>query len=102
MDGVENLKSSKWTFLTNHSHLLVCLLRDPSARMQDLAEEVGITLRAAARIVAELEADGVISKTREGRRNHYEVNMDYPLRHSLESHCTVKDLLGALERGKGG
>lgn len=88
--------SSSWTFLTNHSHVLVCLSQEPMMRIRDLAVSVGITERAVARILGELEEAGVIDKEREGRRNRYTVQLDFPLRHPLESHCTIRSLLGAL------
>jgi len=88
--------SHQWTFLTNHSHILVCLADDPGMRIRDLALAVGITERAVQRILAELEQADVIEKHREGRRNHYKVKMNYPLRHPLEEHCKLADLLKAL------
>ena len=85
-----------WTFLTNHSHVLLCLVEDPEQRLRDVAERVGITERAVFRIVADLEEAGVITRRREGRRNQYEVHGDRPLRHAVEAHRTVGDLLGLL------
>ena len=86
-----------WTYLTNHTHAIIALLREPDIRVRELAIEVGITERAIVRILGELQADGVVEKTREGRRNHYEVNLDTPLRHPLESHCSLKDLVKNLK-----
>jgi len=85
--------SSSWTFLTNHSHVLVCLVQDPDIRIRDLADRVGITERAVQRILAELEESGVITKFKQGRRNQYEIELDTPLRHELESHTTLRELL---------
>ena len=85
-----------WTFLSNHAHVLVCLARDPDARLRDVAELVGITERGAFKIVSELEAAGVIARAREGRRNHYEINTSVTLRHPLESDRTVGSLLSTL------
>jgi hypothetical protein len=82
-----------WTFLTNHSHVLICLYRDPHVRLRDVAEMVGITERAVQRIVLELEEAEVITRRREGRRNVYVVHPAQPLRHPVEAHCTVGDLL---------
>lgn len=62
-------------------------------RLTDIANEVGLTLRAVQRIVAELEDAGVLSHCRQGRRNEYTIDRDYPLRHPLEDHRTVGDLL---------
>ena len=85
-----------WTFLSNYAHVLVCLAEEPTARMRDVADRVGITERAAIRIVKHLEEADVLSKQREGRRNRYLINMDKPLRHPLESHDTVRSLLTML------
>lgn len=91
-------KAGGWTFLTNHAHVLVCLVRDPSMRLRDLAAAVGITERAVHRIVVELESTGYISRDRDGRRNHYEVHLDRPLRHPLEAGRTIRALV-ALANG---
>ena len=88
--------SGSWTFLSNHAHVLVSLARDPDARLRDIAERVGITERGAAKIVAELEAAGVIHRLRTGRRNHYDISPDVALRHPLEAHRTVGSLLAVL------
>lgn len=85
-----------WTYLTNHTHALIALLREPDIRVRELALEVGITERAILRILGELEAGGVITRTRRGRRNHYAVNLDLPLRHPLESHCSLRELVRHL------
>ena len=85
-----------WTFLSNHTHVLVCLARDPEQVLREVAQQVGITERAVQRIVAELESGGVVKRERLGRRNRYELNLDVPLRHPLERHCTVGELLRAV------
>jgi predicted transcriptional regulator len=89
---------ASWTFLTNQSHVLLCLSRDPSMRMREIAAAVGITERAVQRIVAELHDAGYIERTREGRRNEYAINRDMKLRHPLESHCRIGELLDMLEQ----
>ena len=85
--------ASSWTYLTNHSHVLICIAEDPSARLRDLAERVGITERAVQMIVQDLEQAGVVQKQRTGRRNHYEISPDHALRHPVEAHRTVRELL---------
>ena len=82
-----------WTFFSNYAHVLVSLAHDPSARLRDIAERVGITERAVQRIVSQLEDAGVLEKEKDGRRNHYSIDMNKPLRHPLESHRTVGSLL---------
>lgn len=89
-----------WTFLSNSAHVLVTLAEDPSARLRDVAERVGITERAAQRIVSQLEAAKVLTKERDGRRNRYRIDRNCPLRHPLESHKTVGNLLAVLLVGK--
>jgi predicted ArsR family transcriptional regulator len=90
--------TSTWTFLTNHAHVLVCLAEEPDIRGRDIAARVGITERAAQAIVADLVAEGYAIRTREGRRNRYEVRADAPLRHPLDHDHTVGDLLVTLGR----
>jgi predicted ArsR family transcriptional regulator len=85
-----------WTFLTNHTHLLVVLNREPDARIRDLAEEVGITQRAVQRILAELVLDGILTIKKEGRRNIYRIKRTARLRHPLEKKHTLSELLTML------
>lgn len=85
-----------WTFLTNHTHVLLCLARDPEMRMRDVAVAVGVTERAVQRIVQDLEEAGYLSRERDGRRNIYEIYAGRPLRHPLEAHCDVAQVLAVL------
>ena len=87
------LAAYSWTFLTNHSHVLICLERQPDLRASDVAEMVGVTERAVQRIIADLEHAGVLSHEKEGRRNRYTIKHSRPLRHPIEMHRTVGDLL---------
>ena len=88
--------NGQWTFLTNHAHVLLSIANDPELRLRDIAEVVGITERAAQRIVGSLVADGYLVRARVGRRSHYEVKADVPLRHKVESHHTVAELVNLL------
>ena len=88
-----------WTFLSNHAHVLVCLDRDPEARLRDIATEVGVTERTANTIVGDLVEAGVLTVTKVGRRNQYRIDRSARLRHPLEATKTVGDLLrGVSER----
>jgi DNA-binding MarR family transcriptional regulator len=91
-----------WTFLSNHAHVIIALAKDPSLRVRDLAEVVGVTERAVSAILADLEEAGVLVREREGRRNVYAINPEAPLRHSVESHRNVRDLLQLAEVESGG
>ncbi|HEX8630475.1 MAG TPA: winged helix-turn-helix domain-containing protein [Catenuloplanes sp.] len=86
-----------WTFLSNHAHVLVCLDRDNDMTMREIAEQVGITLRAVQKIVADLTADGYLRVQHRGRRNHYLLDGSRPLRHPLEAHATTRQLLDAVK-----
>ena len=85
-----------WTFLTNHGHVLVCIAEDAGIRGRDIASRVGITERAAQSIIADLVAEGYVTRTRVGRRNQYEIHPDVPLRHPVESGHSVGELLVTL------
>ncbi len=85
-----------WTFLTNHGHVLVCIAQDPGVRGRDIAERVGITERAAQAIVSDLVDAGYVRRRKVGRRNHYEINPDLPVRHPVEQPHSVGDLLTAI------
>jgi DNA-binding MarR family transcriptional regulator len=89
----ENGSQKNWTFLTNHAHVLLAIARNPTARLRDVADEVGVTERAAQAIVADLEAGGYLQRTRVGRRNQYTVNPAGRFRHPAEAYQHVGALL---------
>ena len=86
----------RWDFLTNHAHVLTCVAYDPGIRLRDIAAAVGITERAAHRIVSELVEEGYVLRERQGRRNQYKVVPELPLRHPLAQEREVGDLLALL------
>ena len=95
---VDTMSGSKesaapWTFLTNHAHVLMCIAMDPGMRMREMAAAVGITERAVQRIISELEEGGYLERERDGRRNRYSVRPGQPLRHPIERHRKVADIL---------
>jgi DNA-binding IclR family transcriptional regulator len=87
-----------WTFLTNHAQVLLCLAETPDIRLRDVAERVGITERAAQRILADLVESGYVRSTRVGRRNHYTVNRGHAMRHSAQLGYEIGVLLEALTK----
>ena len=91
--------TGRWTFLTNHAHVLLCVAAQPDIRLRDVARRVGITERAAQRIMADLVAGGYLDRERVGRRNQYRVHADAPMRHPLESSQAVGRLLDVLSVG---
>lgn len=89
-----------WVFLSNHGNVLLCIVRDPRIRISEIADSVGIGERAAQKIVADLVADGYVVRTKEGRRNRYEVNPRARLRHPLFADLEIGPLLDALRDGR--
>jgi DNA-binding MarR family transcriptional regulator len=92
------LRVSSWTFFTNHAHVLLSLATEPELRVRDLAVRVGITERATQRIIGELAEGGFVTIERIGRRNRYTVVRGLPLRHPVEAHRTVGELVTWLTR----
>lgn len=90
----------QWTFLTNHAQVLVCVVNDPDVRLREIGATVGITERAAHRIVSELVSAGYLSRRRNGRRNRYTVNTNLPLPDPLARSKKVGDLLAILTGGR--
>jgi predicted transcriptional regulator len=91
-------RDSGWTLLSNHGKVLVCIARDPEVRVSEIAEMVGIKERAVQRILAELRNEGVITSTRDGRRNHYRVNRRRRMPWSRDNALQVGRLIDAAER----
>ncbi|MFN7978878.1 MAG: MarR family transcriptional regulator [Vicinamibacterales bacterium] len=85
--------SPRWTFLTNHGHVLLCLARSPGITLRDVAARVGVTERAVQRIVADLEGAGYLQRRRSGRQNEYDIDPEQPLRHPVEAHQRVQALI---------
>jgi DNA-binding IclR family transcriptional regulator len=84
---------TSWTFLSHHAQVLLCIARDPDARLREIASAVGITERAVQAIVNDLVAEGYVERTRVGRRNHYAVDPTVPLRHELQHDIDAGTLL---------
>lgn len=85
-----------WAFLTNHAQVLVCIAEDPEMRLREIGDRVGITERAAHRIVAELVVAGFLDRERRGRRNRYSINTDLPLPDPIVHEQKIGDLLEVL------
>jgi len=87
-----------WFFVTNHLLVLLQIASDPEIRMAEMAAHLGITERSVQKVVADLEKAGYLTRTRVGRRNHYEIAVDMPLRHLETQHRALGDLLQMLAR----
>ena len=94
----------RWTFLSNHAHVLILLHACPGLVLREVAARVGITERAVQQMILDLEEGGFLERKRVGRQNHYRVKAENSLRHPIEAHCKVADLLRMVidhPRGKG-
>lgn len=87
---------SNWTFFSNHAHVLFTLYQDPSLTLRDVGAIVGITERAVQRIVADLEEAKILGREKLGRKNHYIFHLGRPLRHDIESHRNISDLINLI------
>jgi DNA-binding MarR family transcriptional regulator len=87
-----------WRFVTNHTQVLLRIYGNHETRLRDIALEVGITERAAQRIVADLVDAGYVTRKRTGRRNHYTVNRDLTMRHPAQLGFEIGPLLDLLQR----
>lgn len=99
--GSTPIAKPAWTFLTNHAHVLLCVAKQPGIRMREVARSVGVTERCVQRILTELEGAGYVTRVHQGRRNHYEVHADLPLRHPADRHQQVSALLKLVLGGPG-
>lgn len=97
-------KSEKpnWTFFSNHCHVLVYLDAHPDMPLREVAQAIGITERAVQGLVKDLEKSGVIERKRVGRQNQYILHRDTALRHPLEAHCTIGQILSVIHQKREG
>jgi predicted ArsR family transcriptional regulator len=96
MSGMSSPENKSWRFLSNHTQVLLCISRDPDARLRDIAQKVEITERAAHRILTDLIDSGHVERVRIGRRNHYRVNTSAKMRHPAQDGQQVGTLLELL------
>lgn len=90
------MSDNDWTFFSNYAHVLVCLAENPEARLREVADRVGITERSAQRLITHLDDAGILTRIKSGRRNTYLIDTSVHLRHPIEEHCTVGELLDLI------
>lgn len=90
-------RTKKWTFLTNHAHVLMCVAKEPDLRLRDIAERVQITERATQLIISDLIAEGYVVRSKVGRRNNYHVNGHGRMRHPMFRELAIQRLLDLLD-----
>jgi hypothetical protein len=87
---------AKWTFLTNHAMVLLCVARDPGVRLRDIAASLDITERSAFGIIADLAEAGYVVKEKDGRRNRYRIQAHLPLPDPAARERTAGEILAVL------
>lgn len=97
---IQTASQAPWTFLSNHAHVLIVLHSEPDLVLREVALRVGITERAVQRIVQDLAEEGFLTRERVGRRNHYRIKSGKHLRHPVESHCTIDQILRLVTKAK--
>ena len=86
----------RWSFLTNHARVLLCIAHDPGVRLRDIAARVGVTERSAYSIVTDLAEAGYVVKEKDGRRNRYQIQAHLPLPDSASRERTIGEVLALL------
>lgn len=84
---------NEWSFFSNYAHVLVCLAQNPRSLLREVADKVGVTERTAMRLINQLDKAGILERVKQGRRNYYRITTDKHIRHPLEAHCTIEELL---------
>lgn len=88
---------SSWTFLTNHAHVLIMLALERGLVLREIAHRVGITERAVQKIIGELAEARYLERVKVGRRNEYKLDLKRPLRHAIEQHRTIGDVIALIQ-----
>jgi DNA-binding MarR family transcriptional regulator len=90
------MKRKKWTFLSNHGRIFAYVTEHPQATAHSIANNAGLSIGGVQNILDDLEEEGYLTRIKVGRRNHYHTNPEKPMRHRLEKHHSVGDMLQAL------
>ena len=85
----------EWGFITNHGLVLAVIARHPRSTAREIGDAVGITERAAHKLIKDLDDEGYIDKAKVGRQNRYRVHPDMPLKDN-SSDAAVGELLVVL------
>lgn len=93
----QDTTKSNWTFLTNHSHVLILMSLEPEITVREMSARVGITERAVLRIIGHLTEDNYVKIERFGRRNRYIVDPEKNFRHPIEANCKINSLVSLIK-----
>jgi hypothetical protein len=96
--GTRRVPRRSWTFITHHAQVLLAVARDPSVRVNEIADASGITERYAYRLLSDLQNAGYVSRRRNGRRNEYELAPDLKLGDPVIGERPLRQLLALISR----
>ncbi len=85
----------EWSFFTNHGLVLVAIAKHPRSTAREIGDAVGITERAAHKLIRDLEEADYITKTKVGRKNQYKIHPDVPVKDEVTD-AAVGELLVVL------
>ena len=92
------LNSAEYTLMSSRGAVLFYVASNPSARIREIADELGLTERRVSHILFELRRDGFIDCRRKGRRNQYVVAAESCFDHPPISDIPLGVVLAAIAR----
>ena len=88
--------AAKWGLLTNHALVLIHIIEHPRSTLRDIADNAGITERAALSLLRALEEDDIVARRRDGRRNVYTVDVEALMSHRTHGTYSIAQIANAL------
>jgi len=96
----ERVPRKPWTFITHHAQVLLAVARDPSVRVNEVAEATGITERYVYQLLSDLQKAGYVRRRRNGRRNQYELKPELALGDPVIEERPLRQLLALIGSDK--
>ncbi len=97
---MRTLRQNEWYLVSSHGAVLFCIAADQGCTVKDLADRLCLTRRTVWGVIGDLRRTGMLKVKKNGRVNHYSVNLDAPFRHpTIEGHSLrpiLTDLIRSL------
>ena len=88
--------SRDWYLVSSHGAILFYIAVCPDCTIKEIAEAMSLTPRAVWGVIGALRRQGMLLVRNEGRRHHYTVNLDAPLRHPVLVGYTLRDVMSEI------
>jgi DNA-binding transcriptional ArsR family regulator len=85
-----------WYCVSAHGNVLVYIAVHPDCTIRDLTEALFLTPRTVWGLVGDLRRAEMLRIRREGRQNHYRVNLDAYMTHPGLQRLRLREVLGEL------